>query len=90
MTGLGSKLLDAAKRDYQGQLAKIFANLEILCNHPVGIGEHADVVGEVQKCIESIHVLFQYMQNSQILDVLFQYIEISEIPDVLINTKYVS
>ena len=55
MTGLGSKLLDAAKRDYQGQLAKIYANLEILCNHPVGIGEHADVVGEVQKCIESIH-----------------------------------
>ena len=55
MTGLGSKLLDAAKRDYQGQLAKLFANLEILCNHPVGIGEHTDVVSEVQKCIESIH-----------------------------------
>ena len=55
MTGLGSKLLDASKRDYQGQLAKLFANLEILCNHPVGIGEHTDIVGEVQKCIESIH-----------------------------------
>ena len=55
MTGLGSKLLDASKRDYQGKLAKIFANMEILCNHPVGVGEHADVVGEVQKCIESIH-----------------------------------
>ena len=55
MNGLGSKIIDASKRDYQGQLAKIFANLEILCNHPVGIGEHTDIVGEVQKCIESIH-----------------------------------
>ena len=62
MTGLGSKLLDAAKRDYQGQLAKLFANLEILCNHPVGIGEHTDVVSEVQKCIESIHEYEGYIQ----------------------------
>ena len=57
MTGLGSKILDAAKREYQGQLAKTFANLEVLCNNPVGIGEHTDIVGEVQTCIEKIHDL---------------------------------
>ena len=57
MNGLGSKIIDASKRDYQGQLAKIFANLEILCNHPVGIGEHTDIVGEVQTYIEKIHDL---------------------------------
>ena len=57
MTGLGSKLLDAAKRDYQGQLAKTFANLEVLINNPVGIGEHTNIVGEVQTCIEKIHDL---------------------------------
>ena len=46
MTGLGSKILDASKREYQGQLAKTFANLEVLLNNPVGIGEHTDIVGE--------------------------------------------
>ena len=57
MNGLGSKLIDASKRDYQGQLAKTFANLEVLINNPVGIGEHTDIVGEVQTCIEKIHDL---------------------------------
>ena len=57
MTGLGSKILDASKREYQGQLAKTFANLEVLLNNPVGIGEHTDIVGEVQTCIEKIHDL---------------------------------
>ena len=57
MTGLGSKILDASKREYQGQLAKTFANLEVLHNNPVGIGEHTDIVGEVQTCVERIHDL---------------------------------
>ena len=42
----------ALKLKYEGQMAEATANIEIYLRHPVGIGEHSDVLAEVDKQIE--------------------------------------
>lgn len=42
----------ALKLKYQGQIAEANANIEIYLKNPVGIGEHSDVLAEVDKQLE--------------------------------------
>ena len=50
-------LLDALRKKYEGEIASAKANINVYVTNPVGIGEHTDIVGEVQTCIEKIHDL---------------------------------
>ena len=49
-----NKLLKAAKDKYTAQKSEALAHLEILFNKSVGIGEHTDILLEVDKWINSL------------------------------------
>lgn len=42
----------ALKLKYEGQIAEADANIEIYLKNPAGIGEHSDIIAEVDKQIE--------------------------------------
>ena len=42
-----SNLLNALKRRYEADIACAKANISVYVEHPVGIGEHADLVGAI-------------------------------------------
>jgi len=48
------KLIKALKSHAQGHIDKHVANVEIMLNHPVGIGEHGDVMEEIEKELEEV------------------------------------
>ena len=52
-----SNLLNALKRRYEADIACAKANISVYVEHPVGIGEHADLIGaidsEVSKMCEA-------------------------------------
>ena len=49
-----NKLLKAAKDKYEAQKSESLAHLEILFNQSVGIGEHTDILSEVDKWVNSL------------------------------------
>jgi len=49
-----NKLLKAAKDKYEAQKSEALAHLEILFNKSVGIGEHTDILSEVDKWVNSL------------------------------------
>ena len=49
-----NKLLRAAKDKYSAQKSEALAHLEILFNQSVGIGEHTDILSEVDKWVNSL------------------------------------
>ena len=49
-----NKLLKAAKDKYSAQKSEALAHLEILFNDSVGIGEHTDILSEVDKWVNSL------------------------------------
>ena len=49
-----NKLLKAAKDNYSAQKSEALAHLEILFNQSVGIGEHTDILSEVDKWVNSL------------------------------------
>lgn len=48
-----NKLLKASKLYFEAQLAKAEANLSNYLNNSVGIGEHPDLVEEINKLIKT-------------------------------------
>jgi hypothetical protein len=48
------KLIKALKSHAQGHIDKHVANVEIMLNNPVGIGEHGDVMEEIEKELEEV------------------------------------
>ena len=49
-----TKLLKASIDKYEAQKSEALAHLEILFNKSVGIGEHTDILSEVNKWIDSL------------------------------------
>ena len=49
-----TKLLEAAIAKYKAQRSEAIAHLDILLNSSVGIGEHTDILTEVDKWIDSL------------------------------------
>ena len=46
------ELREALKLFYLGQIAAANANIHVYFNHPVGIGEHTDIVASIDSEIE--------------------------------------
>ena len=44
----------ALKKKYEGEIAEATANLLVYFNNPVGIGEHPEIITEMDKQIEKI------------------------------------
>ena len=49
-----TKLLKASIDKYEAQKSEALAHLEILFNKSVGIGEHTDILSEVNKWVDSL------------------------------------
>ena len=49
-----SKLLKAAYYTYNAQTAEALAHLNILFKNSVGIGEHTDILSEIDKWVKSL------------------------------------
>ncbi len=49
-----NKLLKASIDKYEAQKSEALAHLEILFNKSVGIGEHTDILSEIDKWISSL------------------------------------
>ena len=49
-----SILKGALKKKYEGEIAEATANLLVYFNNPVGIGEHPEIITEMDKQIEKI------------------------------------
>jgi len=49
-----NKLLKAAVDKYSAQKSEALAHLTILFNNSVGIGEHTDILSEVDKWVNSL------------------------------------
>ena len=48
-------LLEAAKAHFEGNIEYTKANLKIYLEHPSGVGEHSDIMGEVLTFIKQLH-----------------------------------
>ena len=51
---MNNKLLKAAYFSYKSQKAEALAHLDILFNKSVGIGEHTDILSEIDKWVKSL------------------------------------
>ena len=49
-----NKLLKASIDKYESQKSEALAHLEILFNNSVGIGEHTDILAEIDKWVNSL------------------------------------
>ena len=54
MATIRSLILDALEKKYESDISKADATIKIYLENPVGIGEHPQIVDEVDKQISSI------------------------------------
>jgi len=49
-----NEIVNALALSYQADLQRARANLLNYLNHPVGVGEHPDIVGECKQLVDSM------------------------------------
>ena len=54
MATIRSLILDALEKKYESDISKAAATIKVYLENPVGIGEHPQIVDEVDKQISSI------------------------------------
>ena len=47
-------VVDALEKKYEAQMAQAEANVKVYMENPVGVGEHPDIVDEVEKLLKQI------------------------------------
>ena len=47
-------IVDALEKKYEAQMAQAEANVKVYIENPVGVGEHPDIVQEVEKLLKEI------------------------------------
>ena len=60
---MSNKLLKAAYFSYNAQKMEALANLDVLFNKSVGIGEHTDLLTEIKKWTESLSQAEENIQS---------------------------
>ena len=65
-----AQIIEALKKHAQGHIEKHKTNVEVLMQKPVGIGEHGDVLTEIEK---ELKVIAEYDDQLQMLDKYFVY-----------------
>ncbi len=61
-------LINTAKSYYIGMINRRVANVEVLLNQPVGIGEHGDIQEEIEK---HLGIIADYHDKIEILEKYF-------------------
>tara|TARA_R100001480_G_scaffold151882_1_gene153511 strand:+ start:625 stop:831 length:207 start_codon:yes stop_codon:yes gene_type:complete len=47
-------IVDALEKKYEAQMAQAEANVKVFIENPVGVGEHPNIVQEVEKLLKEI------------------------------------
>ena len=47
-------IVDALEKKYEAQMAQAEANIKVFMENPVGVGEHPNIVQEVEKLLKEI------------------------------------
>ena len=47
-------IIDALEKKYEAQMAQAEANIKVYMENPVGVGEHPNIVQEVEKLLKEI------------------------------------
>ena len=47
-------IVDALEKKYEAQMAQAEANIKVYMENPVGVGEHPNIVDEVEKLLKQI------------------------------------
>ena len=47
-------IVDALEKKYEAQMAQADANVKVYMENPVGVGEHPNIVQEVEKLLKEI------------------------------------
>tara|TARA_Y100000593_G_C4232380_1_gene297662 strand:+ start:299 stop:511 length:213 start_codon:yes stop_codon:yes gene_type:complete len=47
-------MINALRKKYEADIAHAKANIEVYLKHPVGIGEHSDLLGAVDEQIDNM------------------------------------
>ena len=47
-------IVDALEKNYEAQMAQAEANVKVYMENPVGVGEHPNIVQEVEKLLKEI------------------------------------
>jgi ribosomal protein S3 len=68
MTKLRDEMINALKQHAEAHIEKHRMNVEIYLNHPVGVGEHSEVIEEIEKQLE---LMAQYQDQLDILESYF-------------------
>lgn len=68
MTGLRRQMLDAVRDHAQAHIDKHRMNVEIYLTNPVGVGEHSEVMDEIEKQLEQ---MAKYEDHLEMLDKYF-------------------
>jgi len=58
-------LINAVKKHAEGHIAKHVANVEIYLNQSVGIGEHSDIIEDIEQELDEIA---KYHDQIEVLD----------------------
>ena len=67
-----SQIVEAVRKHAEGHIEKHKTNVEVLMQKPVGIGEHGDILTEIEK---ELKVIAEYDDQLQMLDKYFVYKE---------------
>ena len=60
-----SQIVEAVRKHAEGHIEKHKTNVEVLMQKPVGIGEHGDILTEIEK---ELKVIAEYDDQLQMLD----------------------
>ena len=63
-----SEIIEAIKKHAEGHIAKHKANVEIYLAHPVGIGEHGDVMATIE---QELNTIAQYQEQIDVINKYF-------------------
>ena len=54
MPSFKQTIIDALEKKYEAQMAQAEANIKVYMENPVGVGEHPNIVQEVEKLLKEI------------------------------------
>ena len=63
------RLLECFVSHAKGHVDKHLANVEVLLNHPAGIGEHGDIIEEIEKELDEV------AKYDDLLDMVNKYLK---------------
>ena len=62
------QMINAVRKHAEAHIEKHRMNVEVYLNHPVGVGEHSDIMDAIEK---ELNFMAEYMDQIEVLDKYF-------------------